>query len=104
MARKTKTPKNPNKRAERGTGSIRLKDNGKYEYRITYKDAYGNSRRKTFTSYYEEATIPDLVEAYYQRRLDMNYVQPQGYHRSMETLKIIRRKVVVPVEKKFNMI
>ena len=117
MARKTKTPKNPNKRAERGTGSIRLKDNGKYEYRITYKDAYGNSRRKTFTSYYEdecyemceefllnldkmnygvrmEATIPDLVEAYYQRRLDMNYVQTQGYHRSMETLKIIRRSLI----------
>lgn len=117
MARKTKTPKNPNKRAERGTGSIRLKDNGKYEYRITYKDPYGNSRRKTFTSYYEdecyemceeflmnldkmnygvrmEATIPDLVEAYYQRRLDMNYVQLQGYHRSMETLKIIRRSLI----------
>lgn len=117
MARKKNKPKNPNKRAERGTGSMRLKDNGKYEYRITYKDPYGNSRRKTFTSYYEyecyemceefllnldkmnygvrmEATIPDLVEAYYQRRLDMNYVQPQGYHRSMETLKIIRRSLI----------
>ena len=105
MARKKKA-KEPNKRAERGSGSLRLKDNGKYEYRVTYKDQYGNSRRKTFTSYYEDecyemcdefmkniersnylvrsnATIPDLVETYLQRRLDMNHMQIQGYHRSM---------------------
>lgn len=113
MARKKKA-KEPNKRAERGSGSLRLKDNGKYEYRVTYKDQYGNSRRKTFTSYYEDecyemcdefmkniersnylvrsnATIPDLVETYLQRRLDMNHMQIQGYHRSMETLEIIRK-------------
>ena len=103
MARKTKTPKNPNKRAERGTGSIRMKDNGKYEYRVTYKDPYGNSRRKTFTSYYKDecyemceaflqdldkinygvrmnATIPDLVEAHYKRKLD--YSNQNHHHRS----------------------
>ena len=101
-------------RAERGSGSYRLKDNGKYEYRITYKDPDGNSRRKTFTSYdlnecYEmcdeflknidkvnygvriDATIPDLVETHLQRKLDMNYMQPQGFYRSMETLQIIRK-------------
>lgn len=117
MTKRTKTAKKNNQRAEKGTGSMRIKDNGKYEYRITYKDAYGNSRRKTFTSYYEDeclemceeflknldkinygiridSTIPDLVEAYYQRRLDMNYVQLQGYHRSMETLNIIRRSFI----------
>lgn len=72
MARKTKTPKNPNKRAERGTGSIRLKDNGKYEYRITYKDAYGNSRRKTFTSYYEDECY-EMCEEFLLNLDKMNY-------------------------------
>ena len=117
MTRKTKTPKKPNKRAERGTGSIRIKDNGKYEYRVTYKDPYGNSRRKTFTSYYKDecyemceaflqdldkinygvrssATIPDLVEAHYKRKLDYNHIGIQGYSRTMETLKIIRRSFI----------
>lgn len=111
MARKKKVT---NQRADKGTGSYRQKENGKYEYRVTYKDYDGNSRRKTFTAYtltecYEmcdeflrglekvnysvrnDATIPDLVETHLQRKLDMNYMQPQGFHRSMETLQIIKR-------------
>lgn len=112
-----KKKENKNRRAERGAGSYRLKENGKYEYRVTYKDPDGNSRRKTFTSYdlnecYEmcdeflknldkmnygvrnNATIPDLVEAHLQRKLDMNYMQPQGFYRSMETLQIIQRSSI----------
>lgn len=107
MARKKKTI-----RANRGAGSVRVKDTGKVEYRFTYTDEFGETKRKSFVAdsvemcmdraraFLEEvelkragiridATIPELIRNEYDRRLQFNYVNESGYYRAMETLKII---------------
>ncbi|MCF0141703.1 MAG: site-specific integrase, partial [Mogibacterium sp.] len=111
MARKKR------QRSERGSGSMSVKDNGKYEYRISYKDEFGKTRRKSFSEYtmeecyrraeefFEEldkrrrgidvdATIPSLVEGNYRRKMSMNYIGEQSYYRGMETLGIIMRSPI----------
>lgn len=95
-------------------GSFRVKNNGKLEYRITYKDEHGASRRKSFTGIDEydcleqaeefqqrvakkimgidiDATIPEIVKAKYDSDLEKNYVGEQGYSRNMHTLGIIEK-------------
>ena len=76
------------KRAERGSGTFRTRATGTIEYRITYKDEFGMSKRKSFSGSSEEeclqkyekfmedqakllkgidvyATIPEIIEARY---------------------------------------
>lgn len=107
MARKKKTI-----RANRGAGSVRVKDTGKVEYRFTYTDEFGETKRKSFVAdsvetcmdrakvFLEEielrragieldARIPDIIRGEYSRRLQFNFVSEAGYLRAMETLKII---------------
>lgn len=111
MAKKAK------KRAVKGSGSFRVKATGTIEYRITYKDEFGKSKRKAFSGKTEkeclekceqfwinqerlnrgiqiDATIPELVEARYNLDLKLNYVGIQGYSRSMETLSIIKKSPI----------
>lgn len=115
-------------RAPAGTGSFRLVYNGKYQYRVNCIDRLGMQVRKSFTGETKEeciakkeefeakeamkakgidpdATIPDIVKARYKWDLMMNFSNVQGYHRNLETLKIIERGVlgklpIAKVEKK----
>lgn len=98
-------------------GSFREKKSGKLEYRITYKDGCGFTRRKSFTGVDEwdcleqadeflgkieklmmgidmDATIADLVQARYDADLAKNHVGEQGYSRNMHTLGIIRKSQI----------
>lgn len=42
------------RRRERGTGSFRVKDNGKLEYRFPYRNEYGEIKIKSVTGGNEE--------------------------------------------------
>lgn len=99
-------------RAAAGAGNLRIKSNGKFEYRVTFKDEHGETRRKGFTADTEfectekgrkfleeiekkklginvECTIPDLIRERYEVNYKLNYVGEQGYARGLETLKMI---------------
>lgn len=117
MARKKKTRRN-----EKGQGSFRYKENGKVEYRFSYKDELGISQRKSFTAASEHecmekfyawqetqdkiqggidinASIADILKARYLMDYEMNYMSEAGYGRNLESLKIIERSAIgtVPV-------
>lgn len=102
------------KRAGNGEGSFTYTDSGKVQYRFTYKDIYGKSRRKCFTGIDEidcmekvrafeadlekilsgvdvNATIPEIIEDRYRKDLEMNLIGEQGYCRNIGTLNIIKR-------------
>lgn len=51
MAKKAK------KRAVKGSGSFRVKATGTIEYRITYKDEFGKSKRKAFSGKTEKENV-----------------------------------------------
>lgn len=115
-------------RAPAGTGSFRVVDNGKIQYRAYCINCLGMQVRKSFTADTKEeciakrkefeekeakkakgidpdASIPEIVKARYNWDLMMNYSNIQGYYRNLETLKIIERSVlgklpITQVEKK----
>lgn len=114
MARKKK------KRATRGDGSFRVRETGTVEYRITYKDEFGRSKRKSFSGKTEEecyrkyekfideqkklmkgidvyATIPQIIEERYKLDYRLNYVGEQGFSRNMETLNILKRSMIAHI-------
>lgn len=114
MAKKKK------KRAERGSGTFRTRSNGTIEYRITYKDEFGLSKRKSFSGSSEEecyqkyekfledqqklmkgidvyATIPQIIEERYKLDYRLNYVGEQGFSRNMETLNILKRSMIAHI-------
>lgn len=105
------------KKNDRGSGTFTIKENGKIEYRICYKNEYGKTCRKSFTGYDEDeciykaeifmaqeekrqrgidvdATIPDIVRNRYKSDLEKNYVGEQGYCRNIGTLGIIERSMI----------
>lgn len=100
------------RRTANGDGAFRMRDNGTIEYRVTFKDEFGMSGRKSFSGDTEEeclekyelflrkmdkklrgididATIPDIVREKYRNDLALNYVGEQGYSRNISTLKIM---------------
>lgn len=107
--------KNTKKRS--GEGSFREKDNGKLEYRFSYRNEMGKISRKSVTGIDEydclnkaekflekqekqnmgidvEATIPDIILAKFNADLRKNYVGEQGYCRNIATLKIIENSIL----------
>lgn len=106
--------KKKQKRANNGRGSFRLLDSGKLCYRISYRDGYGELKRKSFTGIDEghclelaedfldrqekievgvdmNSTIADLLEERYEFDLLNNFVGVQGYSRNISCLQIIKR-------------
>ncbi|MBR1762951.1 MAG: site-specific integrase [Eubacterium sp.] len=104
-------------RKANGEGSLRLRSNGTYEYRLTYYDIYGNRKAKSFYGQsdvvcYEKAekfidtlekeklgiditaTIPDIVKNKCKQDFDMNYVGEQGYSRNLHTISIIEKSSI----------
>lgn len=100
-----------------GCGTFRCAKNGNIEYRITYKDENGQTKRKSFTGYDEEeclkraehflntielkkagmnleVTLPELVRNRLKSDFEKNFVGEQGYSRNVETLLIIERNVI----------
>lgn len=106
--------KKESRRNEKGRGSFRYRENGKVEYRFSYKDEFGVPQRKSLTADSEheclekafewinrkekiwdgfdaEATIIDILKARYQIDYEMNYLSEAGYGRNLDSLKIIER-------------
>lgn len=104
-------------RRKKGEGSFRLKDNGNLEYRFSYRNEYGEVKKKSVTGLDEEmcldkaerflelqekknrginveSTIPDIVKMKYQADLEKNYVNEQGYSRNIANLGIIARSAI----------
>ncbi len=104
-------------RKANGEGSLRLRSNGTYEYRLTYYDVYGKRKAKSFYGQsdvvcYEKAekfidalekeklgidvtaTIPDIVKNKCKQDFDMNYVGEQGYSRNLHTISIIEKSSI----------
>lgn len=97
-----------------GEGSLRLRSNGTYEYRLSYYDVYGNRKAKSFYGQSDvvcynkaeqflealekeklgidvTATIPDIVKNKCKQDFEMNYVGEQGYSRNLHTISIIEK-------------
>lgn len=106
-----------NKRSINGNGTLRLRKNGSFEYRIVFEDEFGERQRKSFygkndIECYEkaefflknlekkklgidvDATIPKLLKDKYDVDLKMNYVKEQGYTRNLYTLSIIEKSII----------
>ncbi|NLD19894.1 MAG: site-specific integrase [Clostridiales bacterium] len=100
-------------RNAKGDGSFRKKGY-RVEYRITYTDEFGISRKKSFTAddeetcldraeeFYEkldqrlcgiavDATIPDILRKKIEGDYRKNYTGEQGYGRNLATIKIIEK-------------
>lgn len=116
--------KKKQRRNEKGKGSFRYRDNGKVEYRLTYKDELGVSRQKSFTGDNEQeclemfyawqqnqeklrggisidASIVDILKARYLMDYELNYKSEAGYGRNLDSLKIIERSPIgtMPINK-----
>lgn len=104
-------------RREKGTGSFRVKNSGKLEYRFPYLNEYGEFKIKSVTGIDKEmceekaaefleiqekrnrgidvdSTIPDIIKMKYRSDLEKNYVNEQGYSRNMANLGIIERSII----------
>ncbi len=104
--------KKKKKRAKYGTGSIRRRKNGTFEYRVPCEDEYGNKDRKSFygqsdveciekaKAFIEEKekesqgldltlTIPQIAKMIVEKDYKENHMRVQGYTRNLETIKII---------------
>ena len=104
-------------RGDKGDGTLRMKENGSFEYRFIYTDEFGNKKRKSFTGFDEDicyekaemflaqvdrkirgievdATIPDILRKRFKSDFDKNYVGEQGYDRNMANLRIIEKGVL----------
>ncbi len=98
-------------------GSFTYKDNGKVEYRITYKDEFGSTKRKSITADDEDecirkaqdfldevdrrkrgidmsATISEIVEFRLNSDYEKNHMAEQGYSRNLGTLEIIKKSPI----------
>lgn len=96
-----------------GEGSFRIV-NGKYNYRFTYVNEFGEKKRKSFSAvtkeeclvkaedFFEkmekknagidiEATIPDILRRKYEDDYAMNYIGEQGYARNLDNLMVIEK-------------
>lgn len=97
----------------KGIGTFRKKGN-KIEYRVTFKDEFGRAQRKSFSADTEDicldradaflerleqrmlglqpdVSIAEILERKVEYDYKKNYTGPQGYGRSMGTIKIIRK-------------
>ena len=54
--------KKQSRRNEKGRGSFRYKENGKVEYRFSYRDELGNPQRKSFTADSEHECLEKAYE------------------------------------------
>lgn len=104
-------------RAGNGKGSFRKLKSGKYEYRISYKDEFGEIRRKSFTAETKaecysladefrgvqkkkkrgvktEETICSIMQEKLKNDLEKNYIGEQGYCRNLGNLKIIEKSIL----------
>lgn len=116
--------KRKKKRANYGDGSLRRTPNGSFEYRVYYKDSYGNKKRKSFYGqsdieckekaklFFENIekerhgldtslTIPQIARMKCETDFSENYSHEQGYTRNLETIKIIEKSPIgsIPVVK-----
>lgn len=96
-----------------GEGSFRIV-NGKYNYRFTYVNEFGEKKRKSFSAVTKEeclvkaenffekmekknagididATIPDILRRKYEDDYAMNYIGEQGYARNLDNLMVIEK-------------
>ena len=96
-----------------GEGSFRIV-NGKYNYRFTYVNEFGERKRKSFSAVTKEeclvkaedffekmekknagididATIPDILRRKYEDDYAMNYIGEQGYARNLDNLMVIEK-------------
>lgn len=110
------------KRAQSGQGTFRIKPSGLIEYRITYKDPYGKSCRKSFScatrqecldkadaflsgrheikpTLNEDISIVDILKSKYKMDLELNYLSEAGYGRNIEAVKILEKSPIgkVPI-------
>ncbi len=102
------------KKSGNGEGSFRLTTSGSIEYRLSYKNEFGERKRKSFSGADEQecidkanawfrkmelkkkgvdsnSTIVQIMKYKYQSDYSMNYLTEAGYERNMDTLKIIER-------------
>ena len=102
------------KRAKSGDGSFRLKPSGLIEYRFTYKDEFGQSKRKSFACPSRQecldkaeefltgqaklaegldinATIVDILKRKYEYDYKKNYLAEAGYGRNLDSLKMLEK-------------
>ena len=112
--------KNNDRKVERGDGSFRVTPAGNLEYRISYKDEDGVSRRKSFTGIDEtecllkaqsfrrklalinkgvdiNATIITILEARYKKDLKMGFTGEQGYCRNMGNVKVLKKSEIAKI-------
>lgn len=110
------------KRAKSGEGSFRLKPSGLIEYRFTYKDEFGQSKRKSFACPSRQecldkadefltgqaklaegldvnATIVDILKKKYEYDYKKNYLAEAGYGRNLDSLKMLEKSPIgnVPI-------
>lgn len=101
-------------KANNGDGSFRCRENGSYEYRVTYEDLYGRKKRKSFYGQSDieckekaeqffkrlakerggvdlSLTIPQIARLKCEKDYRENYTKEPGYARNLETIKIIER-------------
>ena len=102
------------KRAPAGSGSLRRRDNGSFEYRVRYKGIYGENLCKSFSGpdvetceakakqFFERLkkeregldlrmTIPRIARMKADKNFADNFIQEQTYRRCLETIKIIEK-------------
>lgn len=105
------------KRGKYGNGSLRQRENGKYEYRFRYSDEYGMRRSKTVTGktigecldraddfkeklsrmsggFGLDTTIPDILYWKAENDFAKNYTGEQGYDRKLRTIRIIEKSPI----------
>ena len=96
-------------------GTWRVRDNGRIELRMYYRDTAGNTRRKsfsgidlkecyakaeTFSCEYtgficrSDSTIPDILRGLFESDLKMNFVKRQTYETKMGHLKILEKHLI----------
>ena len=98
-------------------GSMRRREENKYEYRFSYLDEYDRNKRKSFygadpddllekadefvfdisrkkVGIDKQDTIYEIVKYRYDADLEKNYVGEQGYCRNMGTLNIIKKSAI----------
>ncbi len=103
------------KRKKKGNGEGSFRNiNGKYNYRFTYFDEFGERKRKSFSAATKEeclikaekflvemekksagidmdATIPDILRRKYEDDYAMNFIGEQGYARNLDNLTVIEK-------------
>ena len=101
-------------RNKNGMGSLYKRENGRFEFRITYVDENGDKKRKSFYGDTEDEcfdqaddfrevvsmvaqgiecgkTIPDILKERYKEDLADNYITEAAYDRSIQNIRIIEK-------------